>query len=522
MKKRIANCPACGGLVEFQLSTALVTVCDFCHSVVARTDKKLEDHGKVADLVETNSPIKRGLTGQFEKKSFEVVGRVQYQHPAGGVWDEFYLKFPGDKVRWLAQAQGKFYLTTEKRLNENSQIPGFESLSPGHRFQLPDGKTLVVAESGIATARSADGDIPWAFRPNAEHRFVDLHGEDREFATIDYDASTPRMFLGREVFLDELKLAGDSWESSAPPSANTAALQLNCPQCAGPLTLRAPDQTLSICCPSCKSLLDCQQGKLEFLQTLNMKLGEKPLIPLGAFGRLRGVDYTVIGFMERYVIYDQKKYSWTEYLLSNPTAGYRWLVRNKGHWSLVEPVPVSSVSISSDHVIFQDEKFRLFDKGSVLVQYVAGEFYWRVSVNEQVGSTDYIAPPRMLSIERTMTDRGSELNISLGTYVEKQEIETAFALKELPAPWGVGAIQPSPRIGNDLMLIWLGCTVLLIVLDLVFSTGLTKPVSQFHFIVAMVTVSSWPLIMLFMRHTFEVSRWNDSDFSPYNTGGSDE
>ena len=158
MKPKIANCPACGGPVEFQLSTALVTVCDFCHTVVARADKKIEDHGKVADLIETNSPIKRGLTGTFDKKEFEVVGQVQYQHPAGGVWDEWYLKFPGDRVRWLAAAQGKFYLTTEKRLRENTQLPDFESLTPGHRFQLPDGKQIQkVAPLAAWTMREVYG-----------------------------------------------------------------------------------------------------------------------------------------------------------------------------------------------------------------------------------------------------------------------------------------------------------------------------------------------------------------------------
>ncbi|MFN9976210.1 MAG: DUF4178 domain-containing protein, partial [Phycisphaerae bacterium] len=63
-----------------------MTICDFCSAVVARGDKQLEDHGKVADLVETNSPVERGMQGTFRKKSFEIAGRVQYQHPAGGVW----------------------------------------------------------------------------------------------------------------------------------------------------------------------------------------------------------------------------------------------------------------------------------------------------------------------------------------------------------------------------------------------------------------------------------------------------
>ena len=51
MKRKVANCPACGGLVEFQLSTALVTVCGYCRSVLARAGKNIEDHGKVADLI---------------------------------------------------------------------------------------------------------------------------------------------------------------------------------------------------------------------------------------------------------------------------------------------------------------------------------------------------------------------------------------------------------------------------------------------------------------------------------------
>lgn len=520
MKKRIANCPACGGVVEFQLSTALVTICEFCNSVVARTDKKLEDHGKVADLVETNSPIQRGMSGHFEKKHFEVVGRVQYQHPAGGVWDEFYLKFPGDRVRWLASAQGKFYLTTEKRLNEETRLPDFDSLAPGDRFSLPDGKTLVVAEKGVATARSADGDIPWAFRPNAEHRFVDLHGPENEFATIEYGDSGPHLFLGREVSLDELDLTGDSWEMEAPASANTTALNVNCPHCASPLTLHAPDETQRVCCPSCHSLLDCQHGKLEYLQTLQMKLGEKPLIPLGAVGRLNDVEYTVIGFMQRFVLYEGKAYPWTEYLLNNPKVGFRWLVRSNGHWSFVEPVPVSSVTERVDRAIFNGEEFRMFDTGTAHVKYVAGEFYWRVTVGEQVETVDYIAPPRMLSVETTTSESGSERNISLGTYIDKTVLEQAFGLKELPAAWGVGTIQPPPAQPRDVYALWAGFAAVLLLLNLLFSSAvITKPVSQFHFIVALIVLSTWPVAMMLYRRQFEVQRWQESDYSPYRGTG---
>src|SRR5262249_28080103 len=60
VKSLQANCPACGGTVEFKVSSSLVTICPYCRSVVARGDRKLEDLGKVADLVQTDSVLEVG------------------------------------------------------------------------------------------------------------------------------------------------------------------------------------------------------------------------------------------------------------------------------------------------------------------------------------------------------------------------------------------------------------------------------------------------------------------------------
>lgn len=523
MKRRIANCPACGGPVEFQLSTALVTVCEFCHSVLARKDKRLEDHGKVADLVETGSRISCGLNGRFEKKHFEVVGRVQYQHPAGGVWDEWYLRFPGDRVKWLAEAQGKFYMLTEKTVSDQTPMPVYDSLSAGHRLELPGGKVLFVAEKGVAKAASADGDIPWDFRPNAEHRFVDLNGPDGEFATIEYTPKGLQFFLGREVTPDELGLPVDGGEQAGFASANTAALQLNCPKCAGPLTLLAPDQTQRVCCPNCRALLDCQQGKLQYLETLRAKAKDKPLIPLGAVGKLAGVKYTVIGFMERYAVYEGKKFPWTEYLLYSPAKGFRWLVCNQAHWSFVESVTLTSMP-SGNSVTFNGKSYKLYDRGTAYVRYVVGEFYWRVTAGEQVDTADYIAPPEMLSFERSTAANGEELNVSRGTYLAIDDLEAAFGLKDIPRPWGVGVIQPQKPFPVDVWLIWAGLLLILFLLYAALPSGTVAAQTSgrgFHLVVALIAVTIWPAFTLIGRHTFEVSRWKDSDYSPYSQGESD-
>lgn len=524
-KKRIVACPACAAPVEVQLSTSLITVCDFCRSIIARGDKKFEDHGKVADLIDTHSPIHRGLTGKYNKKRFEVVGRVQYQHPAGGVWNEWYLQFPGDKVGWLAEAQGKFYLLFERRFSDKAELPRFEELEVGHRFlssaanQSSAASTeggLIVAEKGVATACAADGNIPWAFRQGAEHRFADLHGEGDEFATFEYSGDRPRGFFGREVALDEFDLDGDGWATALPATAGSGALQLKCPHCAGPLTLFAPDQSQRVTCPNCQSLLDCAQGKLEFLKTLNLPV-VKPVIPLGSVGKLFDIEFTVIGFMERFAVWEGKTFPWTEYLLYNPAKGFRWLVRNQGHWSFVEAVPLSKVKKQGydKTVNFDGKQFKLYDKGTAYVRFVVGEFYWRLTTEESVETRDYIAPPYMLSFETTNSDKGSEKNVSLGTYLTVDTIEEAFGLKDLPRSFSVGTIQPQPNRA-DVWTMW-GCFAsLLAVLDFVFLSGAVKQaVNQGHFFFAQLIVAVFPLILFFARHSFEVNRWQNSDYSPY-------
>ena len=52
-----ASCPACGAQVLFRTGSSVVVVCEFCNSVVARTDRGVEDVGKVADVVESGSPF---------------------------------------------------------------------------------------------------------------------------------------------------------------------------------------------------------------------------------------------------------------------------------------------------------------------------------------------------------------------------------------------------------------------------------------------------------------------------------
>ena len=88
-----ANCPSCAAAIEFKSGSTLVLVCPFCRSAVARTDRGLEDLGKVAEIMDSESPLKLGLKGEYKGARFELTGRAQLKHELGGNWDEWYATF---------------------------------------------------------------------------------------------------------------------------------------------------------------------------------------------------------------------------------------------------------------------------------------------------------------------------------------------------------------------------------------------------------------------------------------------
>jgi hypothetical protein len=465
------SCPACGAPIAFKTGSSIVVVCEFCNSVVARGDRKLEDLGKIAALVETGSPLDLGLRGVYQGIPFELTGRAQLGHQAGGMWDEWYAAFQDGRWGWLAEAQGRFYLTFEQSMPEQSLIPPFAALQPGAPMAaLPTSVPLTVAETGIASQLGAGGEIPYKLVPGDHYEYADLSGPNGIFATLDYSETPPMVFVGREVTLSEIGLA--TAITPEREARRVAGAQLNCTQCGGPLELRAPDQSLRVTCPNCGALLDVSHGRLEFMQALQPPK-TPPIIPIGSVGELEGVRQMVIGFMVRSVEFEGVRYYWEEFLLYNPQIGFRWLVRSDDNWSYVQAVAPGDVvhrtgrfGGKGDTVQYQGERFKIYQDAITRVEYVIGEFYWKVAVGEQARAVDYVHPPRMLSMEASLVQLGveevtepatkrrnkkvssaptGEINWSLGTYMKHKEVEKAFGITGLPRTSKIAPNQLFPH-----------------------------------------------------------------------------
>ncbi|HEX8499843.1 MAG TPA: DUF4178 domain-containing protein [Pyrinomonadaceae bacterium] len=442
-----ASCPACGAQVIFKTGSSVVVVCEFCHSVVARTDRGVEDLGKVSDVTESGSPLQVGLRGVYLGVAFELTGRAQLQHAAGGFWDEWYAAFADGRWGWLAEAQGRFYLTFRIQVPSPNALPSFDALQLGQTvWAIPAQQPPVVAEKGTARTLAAEGEIPYRVTPGETHSYADLSGAGGLFGTLDYGEQPPLVFVGREVTLAELGLA-HAQRTTEREARAVAASQLSCPNCGGPLELRAPDRTERVGCPNCGSLLDASQGRLRYLKTLEKK-GSGPSIPLGGTAEFEGRTFTVIGYMVRSVEFEGVRYFWQEYLLYEPALGFRWLVESDAHWSYVTPVPPGEVTESGSRATHGGRSFKVFQDAVARVEYVEGEFYWRVEAGEQARAVDYVAAPLMLSKEVPVArgrKRGElsaeEVNWSLGAYTPVKEVERKFKV-DLASPRTVAPNQP--------------------------------------------------------------------------------
>lgn len=235
------------------------------------------------------------------------------------------------------------------------------------------------------------------------------------------------------------------------------AKTFKCPNCGGSITVKALGHSISAVCAYCSSVVDVANENLRILSTANERT-RPTLLTIGSKGRLAGIFWEIIGYMEK--TDESDIYRWDEYLLYNPYQGFRFLVQTNGHWSLFKVLKKSvATSDYTSEIKFDGRLYQCFQKGLTKVAYVKGEFYWRVRKDEESFVTDYVAPPYMLSVAQN----DEEINVALGEYIEPKAIENAFVLTyEIPERIGVGPNQAGHYNTEYVAKIWYTFAVALV------------------------------------------------------------
>ncbi|MCB9741297.1 MAG: DUF4178 domain-containing protein [Alphaproteobacteria bacterium] len=442
-------CPNCSAPIRFKHAASVCTRCESCSSSVVRHGDEIEAIGKVSSFSRDLSPLRVGATGRVGGRAFEVAGVLRKARDRVR-WNEWSLVFDDGGQGWLGEGNGTW------QLYDAAPVP--VPLSPhllraGLSVEV-GGRPWEVTESAEAQVIGVEGELPFAVSAEGPVSYADMRSADgRSVGTVDFAEGEVLLWVGRIVGLPVLELKGlrpiTGWSDPLLTDMAGPELQLvrtlRCPNCGGGLNLRAPGQSQSVACEYCGSELGIEEhgdaSEAQLIRAASEKAW-KPALELGARGELEGVEYEIIGAMQRAVRFEGVEYPWVEYFLYNPYRGFLWLAESEGHWNIIRQVSDVPAGVSRDRtpysLPYRGHAFRHFQGGRAHVRRVLGEFTWEVHKGDQAITDDWVAPPLMLSRERIP----SEVTWTAGSYVEPELIAAAFG--PTPPRRGIAPNQPNP------------------------------------------------------------------------------
>jgi len=194
------NCPSCGAPNEVNRFAAMA-ICAYCGAGYYFRDEAVLAMGEMAIMAEYDTPLYVGASGRLRKKRFYIDGRVRYRYERG-FWDEWYFVFDDGSNAWICEDELEFSL--EKDFEKPTNIPSFESLSPGSPLRLGD-LSFAVNEKDTAYFEGAEGSLPFVLSKDRQFPFVDASNEEST-ATIEYSEEGPEIFIGEWVDQEEIQL----------------------------------------------------------------------------------------------------------------------------------------------------------------------------------------------------------------------------------------------------------------------------------------------------------------------------
>lgn len=225
-----------------------------------------------------------------------------------------------------------------------------------------------------------------------------------------------------------------------PQAASQSARAITCPSCGGTIGIKAAGYTVSVACLYCGTVLDVANDDVRIIAEYHQAVAQLD-IPLGTRGTLFGVEWEVVGWLER----SGAGAVWQEYLLFNPYAGYRWLVLSEGDWQFGTMLTDRPEMVSDEVMRWRGNSYELDDEPyGIATRRVLGEFYWRVRAGDQVDAAVFARGREQLSCEWNQDETQWTQMLPL----TGRKVGEAFGPGAKPAPEAPRGPAPGPSGGS--------------------------------------------------------------------------
>ena len=457
--RTILECPKCAAMVAFEYASSNIRECT-CGSVIQRTNmaKGETQELQVADTLHTATVrgyyIKPGTTGEWEKKTFKVLGKM-------GVWFEesfysyWFIVFNDGETGFLAEGYGMYSILVPEKTG---------IIKSG---DLAHNKIGQVATISNYQLQKKNRTYYWEVESELHLENVSAHFEVFEYASAAGKLLTIFEWAGHEInayFNNPVSFEALNLKNTQ--EKNPYGKELKCPLCFKPIKITTYPLAQSCVCGSCGTFYAIENHQPDKKGNNGNNLFD-PLLPLGLKGILKDVEYEVVGYTKKEE--QASKSKWREYVLFNPKYGFAFLSEYDGHWIFLKET-ISSPVVLNDNTKefgFSKKTFNLFNSYTYKVDQAKGEFPYNIFDNKNTLVKEYISPPEIWIREK---DNREGITWFHGQHISSKEITTAFTVNgAIPSRVGTGAVQPSAHMGIEKLLsTTLLAVVVLLIIHLLF------------------------------------------------------
>ena len=261
---------------------------------------------------------------------------------------------------------------------------------------------------------------------------------------------------------------------------DAALTAINCTSCGAGLDVLGGGRVTTHICPYCGSELDAQHDYKVLRQFSDMPRPDSPF-RVGMQGRIKGVDWTIIGTLGLREDYRGKTWEWVEHQLYSPTHGYSWLVVEDGHTAFSRRqrrasrpahMGVNWVETAENPptVRLNGDTYKYFQTSTSRITFAEGEFTWSPRVGQEATTVAAMSRDAMLEYAQS----GTEREVYRSTYLPPGETCAAFGLEPAAlAPRGVHPLQPFERGPNAGFIKWtaLGGALIALLMAITYSAS---------------------------------------------------